>query len=150
MRTLSAAQGASIRVATLALAFVHTFPARRHLGAFLEHPSIDDGWEGFGALVAIALYLLPPAVQLRAMCSLWRRRRQWLRGLAMVLAAAHAVPALDHLPRFLASHHWYDAWRGVGSALAVIWFLAPPRTQGRVVAWFGRLGLRASIAPRHA
>jgi hypothetical protein len=140
MQTPPAARRAWIRLATLALAFVHSFPARRHLGAFFEHPSLADGWEGFGALVAIGVYLLPPATQLRALRALWRRRKEWLRTAGFVLAAAHAVPALDHLPRLIEFHRWGDAWRGIGSALAVTWFLLPLPLQGRVVARLVRLG----------
>ncbi|WP_146651982.1 hypothetical protein [Labilithrix luteola] len=48
------------------------------------------------------------------------------RGLAclasMTLTLAHVVPARDHLPRFLASVSWGDAWRGFGACLAVFWF----------------------------
>ncbi len=46
---------AILRVITLALAFVHTFPARRHLALFIEHPSLAEGWKGFGAALAIGL-----------------------------------------------------------------------------------------------
>jgi hypothetical protein len=124
---------------TLALAFVHTFPARKHLLAFFERPSLEEAWEGFGALLAIALYLLPVRVQARALTSLWREHRGLLRAGGVLLAVVHAVPALDHLPRFAHSLTWADAWRGFGSAAAVAWFLAPLPLQRRVIVAFARL-----------
>jgi hypothetical protein len=130
---------AVLRLLTLTLAFVHTFPARKHLLAFFERPSLQEGWEGFGALVAIALYLLPVRVQARALTFLWREHRGLLRAGGVLLAVAHAVPAYDHLPRFAESLAWGDAWRGLGSALAVVWFLSPVTVQGRVLVALGRL-----------
>ena len=56
---------ALVRLVTWTLAFIHTFPARKHLAAFLVAPSLDEGWKGLGALAAIALYLLPVRVQTR-------------------------------------------------------------------------------------
>jgi hypothetical protein len=132
---------ALLRPLTLALAFVHTFPARKHLGAFLERPSLMEGWEGFGALLAIGLYLLPFRLQARALKFLWREHRFLLRALGVLLALAHAVPASDHLPRFAAVPSLGDAWRGFGSAAAVAWFLAPLSVQRRVITTLaGRLG----------
>jgi hypothetical protein len=124
---------------TLGLAFVHTFPARKHLLAFFEKPSLTEAWEGFGALLAIALYLLPVRVQARALTTLWRHHRGVLRACGVLLAIVHAVPAVDHLPRFVESVDWGDAWRGLGSAVAVVWFLAPVTLQGRVLAALARL-----------
>jgi hypothetical protein len=130
----------TVRIATLGLALVHTFPARRHLGAFFLRPGLTEAWEGFGALVAVVLYCLPVAVQVRAITALWRRRPLLLRAGGLLLATVHAVPACDHLPRLLAHGRWYDAWRGVGSAIAVLWFLAPLRLQGKAIAAIARFG----------
>jgi hypothetical protein len=126
-----------LRIGTLLLAYVHTFPATKHLAAFAHSPSLSEAWKGFGALGAVCLYLLPLRSQVRLLRALWRRRRV-LAALTWVLAATHAVPALDHLPRFLGAPSWGDGWRGIGSALAVAWFLAPVVTQGRVIAAVGR------------
>jgi hypothetical protein len=127
-----------IRIGTLVLACVHTFPATKHLAAFAHSPSLSEGWKGFGALGAICLYLLPLRSQVRLLRVLWHRRRA-LAVLTWVLAAVHAVPAFDHLPRFLGAPSWADGWRGIGAALAVTWFLAPVATQGRVIAAIGSL-----------
>ena len=137
-----------LRVATLALAYAHTFPASRHLLAFVHSPSLAEGWKGFGALFAVAVYLLPVRVQARGLGALWRRRRL-LGAATLTLAAAHAVPALDHLPRFLAAPTWGDGWRGIGATLAVIWFLTPGSQQGRLLARVGRLArvAGARLAP---
>jgi hypothetical protein len=125
---------AFLRTLTLALAFLHTLPARKHLVAFIAAPSWTEGWKGIGAAVAVALYLLPVKVQARALQLLWGRRAFVLRALGIVLAVAHAVPATDHLPRLVASFTFGDAWRGIGAAIAVVWFVAPLRAQARVVA----------------
>jgi hypothetical protein len=130
---------ALLRLLAIALALVHTFPARKHLAAFFETPSLTEAWEGFGALLAIVLYLLPVRVQVRALATLWREHRVLLRSCGLVLAAAHAVPAFDHLPRFFDSFSWHDAWRGIGSALAVMWFLLPVRVQAGLIGALGRL-----------
>jgi hypothetical protein len=130
---------ALLRLLTLALAFVHTFPARKHLAAFFERPSWTEAWEGFGALLAIVLYLLPVRVQVRALATLWREHRGLLRAGGLVLAAVHAVPAFDHLPRFVESFGWYDAWRGIGSALALAWFLMPVPFQAGLIGALARL-----------
>jgi hypothetical protein len=127
------------RVVTLGLAFVHTLPAQKHIAAFVANHSLADGCKGFGALVAVGLYLLPLDVQVRALAALWRRRQTALRVGGLALAAVHAIPAFDHFPRFLADGLWHDAWRGIGSALAMAWFAAPLRMQGRVLGAFGRL-----------
>jgi hypothetical protein len=133
-----------LRAATIVLALVHTFPARKHLAAFVDRPSFTEGWEGFGALVAIALYLLPVRTQARALGALWREHRGALRVLTFLLALVHAVPAADHLPRFLALFDWADGWRGLGSAAAVLWFLAPAPWQARVVVASSRACTDAS------
>jgi hypothetical protein len=130
---------AVLRLITLGLALVHTFPARKHLLAFFATPSLSEAWEGFGALLAIALYLLPVHVQARALTALWREHRGLLRACGVLLAVVHAVPAADHLPRFVESLSWADAWRGLGSTVAVAWFLAPLTQQRRVIAALARL-----------
>jgi phosphatidylglycerophosphate synthase len=137
-------RSALVRALTFALAFVHTFPAKKHVLAFAAAPSWSEGWKVFGAIVAIGLYLLPVSVQSRGLTRLWQERRAWLRAAAITLAAAHLVPASDHLPRFWHEPSWADAWRGGGSALAVLWFLAPMRAQARVISLLGRL---AQLAP---
>jgi hypothetical protein len=124
-----------VRLATWTLAIVHSFPARKHLAALIEAPSFDEAWKGIGALIAIVLYLLPVRVQARALTALWRHWRGVLRVGALVLLVVHAVPALDHLPRFLSAGSWHDAWRGIGATLAVLWFLAPLRAQARMISW---------------
>jgi len=129
-----------LRLSTFALAYVHTFPARKHLIAFYERPSWMEAWEGFGALFAVALYLLPVSVQARALTTLWQERRPVLRACGLLLALVHAVPAADHLPRFIAAAGWADGWRGLGSTFAVAWFLAPLPLQATVIASFARLG----------
>lgn len=131
---------AMVRAMTLALAFVHSFPARRHLGLFVMHPSFAEGWKGFGALFAILLYLLPVQSQARALAMLWRDHRWVLRAASFVLIAVHAVPAWDHVPRFARAVNPYDGWRGIGSLLAMVWFAAPQRWQRRAIAALGRLG----------
>jgi hypothetical protein len=146
-----------LRGVTLGLALVHTFPARVHLAAFFETPSLADGWKGFGALVAIGLYLMPVRLQVRGLTALWRRQRV-LRATAFFLAVVHLVPALDHLPKFLENCRWCDAWRGVGSGLAVAWFLAPAWVQGRIIAALARFarfrpclaGLQSAGAPHQS
>ncbi|HEX4448250.1 MAG TPA: hypothetical protein VH044_15990 [Polyangiaceae bacterium] len=130
---------ALLRAVTLTLAYAHTFPARKHLLAFVHAPSIAEGWRGFGALLAIGLYLLPPALQARALVSLWRNHGRLLRVATAALAAAHATAAFDHVPRFLAMGGWADGWRGLGSSLAVIWFAAPVPVQAALIATVGRL-----------
>jgi hypothetical protein len=128
-----------LRSATLMLAFVHTFPAHTHLAAFLQTPTLADAWKGFGALLAIGLYLLPVGVQARGLAALWRRRSGLLGAGALLLVVVHAVPACDHVPRMLKSCTWADAWRGVGAMLAVAWFLAPLSLQARAVKALARL-----------
>ncbi len=137
---------ALVRLVTWTLAFIHTFPARKHLAAFLVAPSLDEGWKGLGALAAIALYLLPVRVQTRALVALWQRRRSVLRAAALLLVAVHAVPAFDHVPRLLESGLWEDAWRGLGASLAMAWFLAPLSMQARTVGALVQLGRRWSLA----
>jgi hypothetical protein len=128
-----------LRVVTLGMAFVHSFPARRHIGLFVEAPSLSEGWKGLGALVAIGLYLLPVRVQGRALATLWNGYRTPLRIVSMLLIAAHAVPAFDHVPRFVHLPSWSDFWRGFGSLVAIAWFACPQPTQAKIVARLARL-----------
>ncbi len=125
-----------LRAALVVLAFIHCFPAKKHLAAFAAAPSIDEAWKGFGALAAIALYLLPIRVHTRALGALWRERRIVLVALGWTLTLVHLVPAMDHLP----PANFGDAWRGVGSALACAWFAAPLPIQARVLG-----GVRAEV-----
>jgi hypothetical protein len=141
-------RSAIVRFVTLALAFVHTFPARKHLAAFVVHPSWSEGWEGFGAVVAIALYLLPVRVQSRGLAFLWRERRCLLRVAGVALAVAHLVPAIDHVPALIGAPNWGDAWRGIGSTFAVVWFLAPLRAQAQLISILGQIA-RLRMAPAH-
>jgi hypothetical protein len=126
-----------LRVATLVLAYAHTFPATKHIAAFVHAPSWAEAYKGFGALLAVCLYLLPVRWQARGLQVIWRRRAA-LAAATWGLAAVHAVPAVDHLPRFVTTLRWEDAWRGIGCALAVAWFLAPVSAQGRAVAALAR------------
>jgi hypothetical protein len=135
-----------LRTLTVALALLHTLPARKHLVAFIATPSWTEGWKGIGAAVAVALYLLPTRVQVRALQHLWRRRASALRVAGVVLAVAHAVPAADHLPRLVESFTFGDAWRGIGAAIAVVWFVAPLRAQARILAALAHI-LRPSSLP---
>jgi hypothetical protein len=127
-------RSALVRALTLALAFVHTFPARKHLATFAVDPSWAEGWKGLGAAVAVAIYLLPIGVQSRGLAFVWRERRVLLRIAGIALALVHVVPALDHVPAFFGAPTWGDAWRGFGSTLAAAWFLAPLPVQGRVIS----------------
>ena len=54
-------------------------------------------------------------------------------------AGHHAVPASEHVPKFLASPSWADAWRGGGSVLASFWFILPLPMQARALNWFARV-----------
>ena len=132
-------RSALLRAVTLTLAYAHTFPARKHLAAFVDAPSLSEAWKGFGALVAIGLYLLPPEVQAKALMSLWRRHKTILRVGTTLLAVAHVVPALDHVPRFFEVGGWPDAWRGFGSVVAALWFVTPVQVQATFVSALGRV-----------
>jgi hypothetical protein len=121
------------RVVTLVLAYVHTFPARRHIGEFLTQPSWLEGWKGFGALAAVFIYLLPPLEQARALRALWNRQKTALRVAGAVLSVVHLVPAFDHIPKFIEAPSFHDAWRGFGAGLAAVWFLIPLRAQMRIM-----------------
>ena len=135
---MAAKRSLVLRAITLGLACLHTFPAQRHLGAFFAHPSPDEAWKGFGALLAIALYLLPVDVQRRGLGWLWQRRRTALSICGYLLVLVHLAPAGDHVPKFFASPNWGDAWRGFGSVLAAAWCAAPVPLQARALAWLVR------------
>ncbi len=134
-----------LRVATLLLAWVHTFPALRHLEGFFAEPSLGEAWKGFGGALAVVLYLQSPALQARIVVRVWRMRVATLPvgAAGIVLAAAHAVPAFDHLPKLIAVPSWADGWRGIGSAMACAWFTLPIPTQARVLS-----RLRSAKPPR--
>jgi hypothetical protein len=61
-----------------------------------------------------------------------------LRAAGFVLAAVHLVPALDHVPRLVASPAFADAWRGVGATIAIAWFVAPLQIQALLLARLAR------------
>jgi hypothetical protein len=141
----------ALTLLSFGLAFVHLFPAQKHLGLFFESPSVGEAWKGFGAVAAILFLALPRGRQVGFVTALWRRRRL-ASALGLGLAIVHAVPALDHVPAFLASFTWADAWRGLGSLAAMLWFASPVRFQGRVMAVVARprYALRFATAPAMA
>ena len=130
------------------LAFIHLFPARKHLALFFEAPSLGEAWKGFGAVLAIAFLALPRALQGRLLARIWRQRRL-ASALGLVLAVVHLVPAVDHVPAFLASWTWGDAWRGLGACAAALWFVSPLRAQARLMRAF-RVGVRPGPLVRFA
>ncbi len=85
----------------------------------------------------MCVYLLPVRLQARGLSALWRRRAA-LRAVAWSLAAVHAVPLSEHLPRFVGALTWGDGWRGIGAAVAVAWFLAPVSIQAAVIGALAR------------
>ncbi|MDB4937568.1 MAG: hypothetical protein JWP87_4540 [Labilithrix sp.] len=131
------ARGSLLTFLGFSLAFIHLFPARKHLVLFLEAPSLSEAWKAFGAVVAIALLALPRALQRRLIHAIWRERRV-ASALGLLLALVHLVPMLDHVPAFFASWTWADAWRGVGASAAVLWFASPHRSQSRAMAFVAR------------
>ena len=123
----------ALRVGLAALAFVHSYPARKHLAAFVAAPSLGEAWKGIGAAIAVVLYLLPPRLHARALGALWARRRIALVAGGWLFAIAHAVPAADHLPKLASALTWGDAWRGLGALFACAWFTLPLPAQARVL-----------------
>jgi hypothetical protein len=78
-----------------------------------------------------------------------RRVASWTTVRAL-LVAAHLVPAIDHLPRFIAAPSWADGWRGVGALVAIACFAAPRHVRLVVAAVAPRvrsLVPAASLAP---
>ena len=128
-----------LRLLTAVLAGLHVLTARHHLGDFFAHPSLADAWKGVGAAAAVALLALPTRVLARIASALWRRRALGA-AVAVGLAVVHLVPATDHLPRLARALSFGDAWRGIGAAIAIAWFLAPRALQLGVVR---RLAQRA-------
>ena len=118
-------------IVSLALALLHTLPARHHLADMLASFNASDAWKGIGAGVAVALLLVPVRKQARVVGILRHARLLTLAGALLVVV--HLVPALDHVPKFLASPSFADGWRAVGSCLAILWFGAPSTVQLAVV-----------------
>ena len=87
----------------------------------------SDAWKGIGATVAVALLLVPAGRQARVINVL--RQARLLSLCALLLVIVHLVPALDHVPKFLATPNFADGWRALGSCLAVLWFGAPRSVQ---------------------
>jgi hypothetical protein len=139
-----------LRGALLVLAYVHTIPARTHLARFFAEPSLGEAWKGFGAVLAIGLYLLPIDFYAKAFGYLWAKRRVGLVAAGWVLALAHAAPAIDHVPRFFEAPSFADAWRGFGAAFACLWFVAPLRVQAAVVGALRALATTTSTSDRSA
>ena len=110
-------------IASVALALLHTLPARHHLEEMLASFTLSDAWKGVGAAGAVALLVVPVQRQARVIALL--RRAHLLFLAALVLVVVHLVPALDHVPKFLASPTFADGWRALGSCLAIVWFGAP-------------------------
>lgn len=131
-----------LRVVLSVLAFAHTFPARKHLALLWAEPSLGEAWKGIGPVGAIVLCCMPTAWYARGV-ALLRSRARLLFGVTAGVVAAHLVAAVDHLPALVARPSWSDGWRGLGSAVAVVWFIAPTNVQGRVVGF-----LRGVHAPR--
>ena len=114
-------------------AFVHTFPATKHMTAFLTQPSWSEGWKAWGSVFAIVAYLQTPDRIARLVFRCWQHHRGVLVVAGWLLALVHSVPAADHLPRLLAAPNWGDAWRGSGALIATVWFVAPIGMQFSVV-----------------
>jgi hypothetical protein len=131
--------GVVIRAGTALLAFAHLFPMQKHLTLFAVTPSIAEAWKGFGAAAAIALYVLSPRTQATILSVAWRKARSGLVALGWLLAAAHLVPVLNHLPRFFCEPHWADAWRGFGACAAAAWFIMPLEQQAWCIGHLGAL-----------
>lgn len=129
-----------LRAGMLVLAYAHTFPAQKHVVLFAQAPSVAEAWKGFGACIAVAFYLVPPRIHARILCAIHRRLPTMLRVAGVLLALAHLVPALDHVPRFVASGAFADGWRGLGALAAATWFILPLPLQSWLLhaAWLSR------------
>jgi hypothetical protein len=135
-------RGRWLRAVMVLVGLAHSLPASKHLALFLGSPSLAEAWKGFGALAAMAIYLLAsPSAVAAALLAVHRRSPRALSVAGLLLAAAHAVPALDHVPAFLAHPSFADGWRGFGSLAAALWFIAPLPAQARALG-----ALRATIA----
>ena len=118
-------------IVCIGLALLHTLPARHHIEEMLASFDLGDAWKGIGAVIAVMLLVLPVRWQARAIGAFRRAR---LLGLAAaLLVVVHLVPALDHVPKVLASPSFSDGWRALGSCIAVLWFGAPRTLQLAVV-----------------
>ena len=126
------ARSSLLRVVLCVLAFVHTYPGRKHLALLFAEPSVGEAWKGIGALVAVGVCCMPIAWFARVLRVLVKRRTSFFL-ITAALVAAHLVPATDHLPAFLAHPSWADGWRGIGSALAASWFVSPRALKAHVV-----------------
>ncbi len=115
-------EGRAWFVVRLALAWLHTFPARKHLAELAVAPSLDEAWKGLGALMAVLVFLLPIDLARRALRSAGRWTGVLTTSL-LVLAIVHLVPAMDHLPRWVVRPSFSDGWRGLGAAAATTAFL---------------------------
>jgi hypothetical protein len=114
-------------IASVGLALLHTLPARHHLQDMVASFCASDAWKGIGAAIAVFLLAIPVQQQARIMAVF---RRAHVLGLAAVLLViVHLVPALDHVPKFLAQPNFSDGWRAIGSCFAILWFAAPRQIQ---------------------
>ncbi len=132
-----------LRVFMFVMAYAHTFPARKHALAFAAAPSLDEAWKAGGAIIAVALYLAPPQVHARALRALHRNVPVLLRIAGVLLAVAHLVPALDHVPRFVSAPSFADGWRGLGALAAAMWFVLPLQLQSWALCSAFAFGKRA-------
>jgi hypothetical protein len=147
MRTHQSFVLRAARVIGIGLAALHLLPARKHLDLFFADPSLNEAWKGFGAIGAIGLLLLPLAWQLRALAAI--SRWKWRIVPLGVMALVHAVPAADHLPKLFVSFGFGDAWRGIGSILAIAFFVTPLRMRTRIASLVFRnteMLVRGSVA----
>jgi hypothetical protein len=136
-----------VRLPLVLLAVAHAFPSAKHGQAFLAEPSLGEFWKAALAPVAVCTYLVPPERLARAIVKAWRCSPRTLGALAVVLVVVHLVPAFDHVPRFMVTPTWADAWRGIGASLASLWFTLSVPFQARIV---GALGAGIGGRPRDA
>jgi len=110
-------------IASVGLALLHTLPARHHLRDMAAYFTASDAWKGIGAAIAVALLVVPVRQQAGVIAIL--RHARLLVLASALLVVVHLVPALDHVPKLLASPNFADGWRAIGSCLAIVWFGAP-------------------------
>jgi hypothetical protein len=108
--------------------------------------NVSDAWKGIGAVVAVALFVMPFEAQANLVGIL--KRRQLLVAVALVLVAVHLVPASDHIPKLITSPNFADAWKALGSTVAIMWFVAPRAVHIAVLRVFTRARPLALIARR--